>query len=306
MKSPFIQFGKKLVIFLAILFVVDRALGKVLSHYFLKVNSSEAARINYAVNEADEDIVIFGSSRANHHYVPSVFENCTHLSCYNAGIDGECILYHDCVLKCMLKRDAPKIVVLDINTDEFSTWRNEEVYSKLSALLPYYYSHKEIQPIVDLKSQYEKYKVFSDAYRYNSMAFTIAVNNVLNKKDTSIHGYCPLYRKLSGPPDQFDMSHGQSLDSVKVEIFKTFIRETQAAGCKLLVCISPSYQKRNGVTKTISMAQKLCNERHVPFYDFSQDPFFQVHPEYFFDASHLNDDGAKLYSKLVCDKIKNI
>jgi hypothetical protein len=304
MKTGLLKFLKKMLLFVAILFLVDRAAGAILGHFFHKISSTEAARISYAVNEAREDVIIFGSSRANHHYVPTVFEDSMHLACFNAGIDGEFIVYHDCVLKCILKRTAPKVIILDVNPDEFSTKRNEEVYSELGLLLPYYNSHEEIDSLVNLKSKAEKYKVYSDMYRYNSLLSTIAINNIMKKKDTSIHGYCPLYRKINGPQTELDISGDTELDSLKLTVFKSFIKEAQAAGSKLYIFISPSYLKRNAIPNTITSASRICQDNHVPFFDFSRDTLFVTHPEYFSDASHLNDEGARLYSKMVYAKIK--
>ncbi len=304
MKTGLFNFLKKLAIFIVILFIVDRAVGAVLTHYFYKISSTEAARISYAVNEAKEDMIIFGSSRANHHYVPTVFEDSLHLKCFNAGVDGEFIIYHDCVLKCILKRATPQVIILDVNPDEFSTKKNDQVYSELALLLPYYNSHREIDSLVNLKSMGERYKVVSDMYRYNSLISTIAINNLIHKTDTSIHGYCPLYRTLKGPQPVLDVTGDTELDTVKLDVFRSFIREAMAAGSKLYIFISPSYQKRNAVPNTILTASRISNEMHVPFYDFSKDERFTTHPEFFSDGSHLNDKGARLYSQIVYNLIK--
>ena len=48
------------------------------------------------------DLLVFGSSRANHHYVPEVFEDSLKLTFYNTGKDGSGIFItlHYCDLFC--------------------------------------------------------------------------------------------------------------------------------------------------------------------------------------------------------------
>jgi hypothetical protein len=41
----------------------------------------------------------------------------------------------------------------------------------------------------------------------------------------------------------------------------------------------------------------------VPFFDLSNDSLFLHSPELFADISHLNDEGAKVFSGILTDKI---
>ena len=60
------------------------------------------------------DVLVLGSSRANHHYVSSMFKDSLGLSCYNAGRDGHDILYAYMIFQSFLERNMPKMVVIDI------------------------------------------------------------------------------------------------------------------------------------------------------------------------------------------------
>ena len=97
------------------------------------------------------------------------------LSFYNAGRDGNFMFYHLAVLKGVLNRYSPKIVILDFVAEEFA--QNQYSYDRLSSLLPYYKSHPEMRSIINLKSKYEKIKLLSQIYPYNSLMLTIAVGN---------------------------------------------------------------------------------------------------------------------------------
>src|SRR5574338_1233267 len=87
------QFLIKLFSFLIILFLLDLAVGSLLKHFYFKQGSGLLYRTTYAMDSTRADILIFVSSTANHHYVPALFEDQLHLSCYNSGRDGNSILY---------------------------------------------------------------------------------------------------------------------------------------------------------------------------------------------------------------------
>jgi hypothetical protein len=186
------KFFIKLFIFLAIVVLFDFAIGAALRHYYFKQESGVQYRTTYSMEQTKADLVIFGSSRATHHYVPDVFEQRLNMSYYNVGRDGNFIFYHYAVLKSILKRYTPKIIILDISGAEFSV--GQDSYDRLSALLPYYKTHPEIRPIVELKSEYEKIKLASSIYPFNSSIITIALGNAeFNKKrNDDTEGYVPL------------------------------------------------------------------------------------------------------------------
>ena len=54
----------------------------------------------------------------------------------------------------------------------------------------------------------------------------------------------------------------------------------------------------------ISHIRNFCNQNNVPFIDDSHHPFFEEHPEYFYDNFHLNVDGAKIYTQLFLQELK--
>src|SRR5690606_33173113 len=112
-----------------------------------------------SIKYADAEIMIFGSSRAQHHYDPGSFTSSS-LTFYNTGKDGQGIFYSLAILKSLLSRSSsPKIIILDINLNEVS--KIQDSYNRLAELLPYYNDHAEIQSIIKLKSPLAKFKALS-------------------------------------------------------------------------------------------------------------------------------------------------
>ena len=304
-KQPYLFFILNILLLFAVVFVFDRAAGKVLRHYYFKQSSGLQYRTTYALEKTKAPLLIFGSSRANHHYTPEVFEKNLGMEYYNTGRDGNHIFYQYAVLKSILKRYTPKVIILDFTLSDLQV--NAESYERLSSLLPYYSTHPEIRPVVDLRSKMEKIKLFSEVYPFNSSLFTIAKGNspALAAEELKAKGFIPLFKtwnKPIGPPPPTD--NIDDLDTVKVKYFESFVRDYKTAGVKLFVVFSPLYIKYPHTPAAIETAKKIAAKEQVGFYDFLTDTSFTNNPSLFADRSHLNERGAKLYSEKISALIK--
>lgn len=305
MKSQINKFLKKFSLLLVLIFATDFLLGNLLEYFYLRIKSSAPEYYTtYALNKAEEDIIVFGSSRAQHHYDPDPFEDNLHKTFYNTGKDGQGILYSYVVLKSILERShKPQIILLDINPDEFHS--NQEDYDRLTELLPYYHSNKVVKKIVDLKSPFEKYKAYSYLYRYNSLLFTIIIHNLSIKGDYTENGFEPI-------PDQVwnkeleeysEEEQEEQIDSTEVKLFKNFLVEAQNANCEVYVVVSPTYRKYQQETHSTQIAEEICEDLGISMFNFNQDSRFLRNRMLFVDPTHLNEDGAELYSEIISSKL---
>ena len=88
----------KLVIIIAVIFFVDYGAGIIFSKLYGTARSGLAYKENYIFNNSNEDILVFGSSRAEYHYIPEIIYKETGLSTYNVGREGAGIFFHYSVL----------------------------------------------------------------------------------------------------------------------------------------------------------------------------------------------------------------
>ena len=88
------RFFLKLMWVLSLIFLFDRGIGMILKHFYFRQGFGERSRTTYVIDSTSAEIIILGSSRANHSYVPEIFESRLSYSCYNAGRDGNFILYN--------------------------------------------------------------------------------------------------------------------------------------------------------------------------------------------------------------------
>lgn len=295
MNTSLLIFIKKISAFILLLFILDYAIGRVMEHYYYKIDAhTPEQHTTYSIKYADAEIMIFGSSRAQHHYDPESFTSSS-LTFYNTGKDGQGIFYSLAILKSLLSRSSsPKIIILDINPNEFS--KNQDSYDRLAELLPYYNDHDEIQAIVNLKSPFEKIKALSSLYRYNSKILTIIKDNIRPSDDDMEYGYEPI-KTIDRKLDLVDIEDQANIDSLEVEAFENFLIDARNAGHEMYVFISPVYRRfPHGTTTSIAITQQLCEQLNIPFYSYHLNEHFLSHPQYFSDPTHLNEIGAKKFS----------
>jgi len=300
------MFFKKLLLFLIILLFCDFIVGNILRYFYFKQESGLQYRTTYSIENTKADVIILGSSRANHHYHSEVFEKRLKMTCYNAGRDGNSLFYHYAVLKGILTRYSPKIVILDFIYGEFRADQSD--YEKLSILLPYYKNHPEIRSIVDLQGYKVKLKIISSIYPFNSSLLTILIGNTeYNKKrKEDVKGYIPLQKVWKEPlKKDIESIKRYKTDSIKVNIFKSLIEDCKKAKVKLFVICSPIFVKYDNQDQSVQLAKDIANHENIVFLDFSQASIFLQNPSYFQDPGHLNDDGAKVFSNMLIDSINS-
>lgn len=302
---------KKIVIgilgFCLLLVVVDWAVGTWSEKMYYKSKYGIFHRQIYCLTESQDELMILGSSRAAHHYVPQVFEDSLGLSCYNAGSDGMCIYYHYGVLASRIQRGCPpKMVILEIiSTDaEISQSATFSLDAALDRFAPHYGEFAEIDSLFALNGWKDKVKLMSKTYKYNSkLVQTIKCNYIPWPEDRG-------YEALTGV---MHVDDGEKIADVltpvliepiiekrKLKYLQKFIDDCKNNDIELVMCYSPYYGQT--VPKSIKMIEELASDNNVLFLNYGNDIHFQK-PEYFQDESHLNDTGAKEYSKEIARKL---
>ncbi len=301
--NPYLYFILKFSILFFIVFIFDFSIGKGLRYLYYKQQNGYQFRTTYSLEKTKADILIFGSSRANHHYDTEIFENRFKMSCYNVGRDGSGIFYHTAILKGVLKRYTPKIIILDLRRWEFV--RLDLSYDRIALLLPYYKSHPEIRPIVELKSKYEKYKLLSGIYPFNSSLFSILVGNLNRNGTTEIKGYLPITGTSTAIPTQTkkEISEG-TIDTTQVATYEVFIKDCIKAGVELHIFCSPYFSGNDEQDLSIEIEKKIAEKYNIQYHDYSFDPTFWNKPLLFSDNSHLNKEGAQLFTNIIIDSVE--
>ncbi len=267
----------------------------------------------------DDDIVIIGSSRAAHHYIPKIMEEKLKKSVFNCGMDACFFLYQTAVIDCILNHYSPQLIIWDIRkpSELDSGIRESKDLAKLSKFNCYYDSNQYVNNLIQLKSRFEKYKMHSKLYRYNTCVNLSVYRTALSNYHTVFlesnerfkrKGYQPLYGidKTLQKPKQ--VVHIKNIYYQKnVELFKHVLELCSQKNVPLVISFSPIFQD-NRAFDTIQYKKlfEVANEYSVPIIDFYHHPDFMSDPSLFKDFGHLNDNGAKLFTKLFCDELEKL
>lgn len=297
--------AKKTLLFLVVLvasfLAIDWLFG-VLSYKLLAsmpAAPNEVARMNYQVTQCESECLILGSSRASHHYAPLIIQDSLGLSTYNAGRNGHGISYADGVLRAIINRKKPKLIVLECSDGEFRPDWTE----KVSSLKPYFKEYPDILRLAkNVVGDNESFKSKFSAYRFNSLLFPVLGTYLKSSVDKE-KGFMPLKGNNVLDMKLRESKGAFSINYQNIEIFEDFVGTCRANNIKVVAFCSPIYQDFSCERIELS---KICEEKVIPFFDYSNDEYFMSHPELFWDNAHLNKEGAEIYTKKIVDDIRKI
>lgn len=283
--------------------MIDNLVGYVFKVVYNNTKYGVIHRQNYCLNESNDDILILGSSEAAHNYVSSVFEDSLGMTCFNAGSDGMCIYYYYTVLACRIERAAaPKMVILDYGDADLLEIDDPtaKIESCVSRLAPYYGDYQSIRDLANDCGPYEKIKFFSHMYRYNSQIIQMCLGSFYPTKENK--GYEAVFGTLPDETQREQLSlHEEVIDQSKVAYIHKLINLCDQNGIKLLIVRSPKYY--DNPSPCFKVMEDIAQEKSVPYYDLSYLETV-MQPSLFRDVSHLNDEGAHIFSRVFVSIIK--
>lgn len=296
------KFCIKVLLFVALCIVVDVAMGVLGKYLVSHAKSGMTEKNEYICNRTKEDILIFGSSRAVHHYDPIVLEDSLKLSCYNCAYDGCGSITAYGLLNIILQHYTPKIVLYDI-APGFDYLKNETDNTKFLGPLKMYYDYEGIDSIFLKAGKTEKYKMKSQMYRMNSKLILMLTENTMKRNET-INGYLPKKESLKHKIEKQKDPENTNLeyDSMKIDCLNRIISLCKQKKIKLVFYASPAYMRIND-TK-FDYIKKLSKLHNIPFFNHYCDSIFTKNSEYFYDSMHMNQTGAKEYSKFIIPELK--
>ena len=295
------RFAKKIVVLVILVFVLDISLGYVLENFYFNQSKGKLFRISNVLENVNSEVLIFGSSRAVHHYNPAIIERELGFSTFNAGLDGQSIIYHKIVFDAIISRYKPKLIVLELYEDMDFSFSNNQ-YDRLSVLLPYINKYPEIKLNVQKRSYFEKIKMLSKTYPYNSLILRMIEGNFnFTNSDKSSNGFIANEGYWINPIKKVhDLQ--SDYDEKKVKYFYDFVKKCRENKIPLFVVISPIFQN---CADCFSFSKEICDIAGVKLHNFSSEIIFLNDKNNFEDPLHLNFNGAQIYSEFISPKLKD-
>jgi hypothetical protein len=296
----------RLLIFIFIVFISDRIIGIILNNLYNLTNDYSISKLRYTLDSTNQDVLIFGSSRAMNQFDPGVIEKNLNMSTYNCGLAGQGLQLSWVQLIETLKRYKPKLVVVDISPNILLDPSSEE---KLKVLLPYYKRDTAIYNLVTSYKFFEKIKLISTIYPYNSNIASI-IRGCFKLNSDSLDGFVPIFRQL----DTSDLHKKLDLEYISSEIpnekfyyFEQMISLCNRENIKMIAIVSPFYKMNKNMEAMVRQIKENCYRfDNLIFLDYSRYLEITDRIDFFYDNLHLNYQGAKFYSDVFSKKLKTL
>ena len=295
MNKDFRRFIIHFLVFIVLLLLCDRIVGQIENICYSRKNT----KLTYAAySSRQDDIIILGSSRASHHYIPAIISDTTNMSCVNLGEDGQNIYYHFALLNLLLEHNTPKVVVYELLGIDFLQTDDKYSVDQLDKLAPIYRLNSRVDSLIELKGCKYMFAIrLFDSYRYNSRLFNVLIDS--HQIDNG-NGYVPIYGEWTGEKGG-KLGQANKFDLGKLQCLYTMIDMCHAHGVRIIVAVSPQYLKPDTDRREYFVVGEQCSRRGA---------YFIYHEKslqdrsMFKDVMHMNDKGAQWYSSLIAHEIK--
>lgn len=282
----------KISLFFFLIFLIDATVGQVGDYLSRHAKGGPTKELNDFVENDIHDIIIFGSSRAKHHYDTPFLTDILNQDVYNAGYDGNGVILAYGLLNLILERYTPKTIILDVepafDVNLYSPDNGCLRYIKL--LKPYYKNHVISMIIKDISPK-EWYMLHSGMYRYNTSVVSMLIDNVFNRL-SDCRGYKPLCGEMISINRDFKNDE-LNIDKIKIKYLTKFIELCNTKNIPLILIVSPQYvENTSDILKPVI---ELCDKYDITFLNFYDDTYFKNSILYK-DPMHLNVNGAREFS----------
>jgi hypothetical protein len=258
------------------------------------LGSSVRGKVEHVFNSQSKeyDVVILGSSRANNHFVPQLFEK-GGLKAFNYGMSGAHLFEASLLLKLMAERNY-KITTVLLEAD-LGLCNEKESEAIAAKFLPYIHHSDIIKNHFSAQENYfELYYI--PFYRYIDfdamIGFREMYHTAIGKPTTilSHNGYHALTSKTRG-----NMKNDiRALKPIRNKYYEE-IKE---------ICKQNRY-------KLITVMTPMCtNVKGLDYFEKANEIYPEIHnlenvvqgDQYFSSCGHMNDSGARLFTEIIIER----
>jgi hypothetical protein len=257
------------------------------------LHSSNRGKVEYVFNSGarNYDVVILGSSRANNHFVPQLFEE-KGLKTFNYGMSGAHLFEASLMLKLMAERKYQiKNVIIDADLGLCNEKESEGVAAKF---LPYIHHSKVIRDHFSGQKDFNQL-YYIPFYRYVDFDALIGFRemyNTLTATPTNIldhKGYHPLGHKPGNMKN--DITALKPIRNKYYEEIKQICKENNYNLIAVMTPMCSNVKGMNYFEKANKIYPEIHNLENVVQGD-----------QYFSSCGHLNDTGAQMFTKVVIER----
>lgn len=293
------KFIYDLLLFFIFFFVVDKFFFLFI---YLAPNYEIDKRLEQIVSgNINKDCIVIGSSRGARNIIAKQIEKGTGLSTFNLSYPGSDIEFHEFLLRSLLKfNQKPKVVILALD-DPAELLPSESIKFRFDVLYPivkYSYINNE------LISRGEK----NYLSKIMCLSRMIKSNLFMRKKQFSTLdtitdcGSMPISFQRKDRNFKYDTSFqnyfSKNESEKKFNAFMDFQNMCHKKGIKLYLVFPPNFKKYNFL---FEKRIKELTKNNVSYFRYDFSNMIYNDKSYFYDESHLQTRGARIFTDELVD-----
>jgi hypothetical protein len=260
------------------------------------------------------DIAIYGSSRAWVQIDPQILADSLQKTCYNFGMDGHNFrLQYLRHLELISHNQKPAHILLSV--DMFSLEKRKDLY-EADQFLPYMLWNKNMREYTGSYIGYKKVDYTLPLLRFSGKykAVKTAISLLTRKKAIQPYrnkGFRAMDRVWNSDLEKAQAENDKyvaKIDRETLALFENFIQECKRDNISLTLVYTPEYKEGQEFVSNrkeiMDVFKKYSAQYDLDFLDYSDDSIC-LEKSLFYNASHLNKQGAGLFSsRLAHDLIR--
>ena len=290
-------------VFLAVSYVALLGLDLTYSHYAARSNNVYIESWFDLINgDIDAEVIAVGNSRMWHHVNPAILDSVLCVSSYNLGMDGSPINRQVRKYNVFRKHNKkPKLIIqnIDFVSMEYGIGVSMEQF------LPYFWDKPLREDLLAFEpvSFTDKWVPLYRYHGYDLRSFLRFDSHKLYK------GYDPVASAWDGGKLKEIDSISFESDERTEKIFDSFLTKAKEEGISVVFVYTPIYlgatQRMTNSDEMHSKYQFFADKYGIPVLDYTEMEIC-ADTSFFFNAMHLNQEGAKLFSAALAHDIDSI
>ena len=253
----------------------------------------------------NKELYVIGSSRGARNIIAGQIEDSLGVSCFNLSYPGSNIIFHEFILKAIIKHNkAPKIILLTVD-DMFQFFESEVLTFRFERLYPLVYYNYVNDLLVERgkKTFLSKYLALARVNRVNFRFKKIKAGPLDVLMDC---GSMPIpfkKRDLILTRKTEKENYDISFELVeKIDAFKSFQNICAEHKIKLFVVFPPMLRSGSSSFENRIKMLSLDDVNYIKFNDLNT---AYKKNNFYYDEGHLNTKGAVIFTNDVISNLKN-
>ena len=296
---------------LVFLGLIDIALGHALMGVLTQTKAGAQILPVAKVRAVQPKVVILGNSRAKGHYMTETFEQALGLSVLNAGNEGQTLSYIFVMVELILQHYQPELVLIE--ADPRLLTAPAGMHGAITRVAPYLNQSPVFQSILREAGPLWRIRYLSQAARFNAVAPDL-FGWLIDGTHSSV-GFDPIDGRITEEQslERFYKEPGwdSEVNPQLVKLMEDTIDKLLQRGVSVFLACSPRWRPDSKLppahAAAIEAYRRLALAKGVNFQAMRQESvkYFR-NPELFADPEHLNYRGARIFSRLLADKLVEI